>query len=155
EFPSGFLQDVERKRKELLVAALTIWRWGRQTPTSSLKHGKSLGSFESWSAWVRDPLLTLGCPDPVDRLRQLKARDPHRMRVSEIFGTWWEHHAGTPVKASELHVDVKEAIDPGQKHTRNWQAARVTELVGTRQSGFVLEIFTPSGAGKRGTEYRL
>jgi hypothetical protein len=29
-FLPGFLQDIERRRSELLTAALTIWRWGRQ-----------------------------------------------------------------------------------------------------------------------------
>src|SRR5262249_28445594 len=44
---------------------------------------------------------------------------------------------------------------PGQKRSRNYVAARVAELVGTRLAGFTLEIFEPGGAGKRGTRYRL
>jgi hypothetical protein len=29
-FAAGFLEDIERRRSELLTAALTIWRWGCQ-----------------------------------------------------------------------------------------------------------------------------
>ncbi len=58
----AFLRDIKRRRKELLAAILTIWRWGRTSPV--IKQGMPIGSFETWAAWCRDPLLTLGCPDP-------------------------------------------------------------------------------------------
>jgi hypothetical protein len=38
-FPAGFLDQVEQRRAELLTAALTIWRWGRQNATG-LTRGK-------------------------------------------------------------------------------------------------------------------
>jgi hypothetical protein len=75
KFPPGFLEEMERRRVELLSAVLTIWRWGRQN-AASLTHGKPLGGFEQWAEWCRDPLLTLGLPDPVERISQMKARDP-------------------------------------------------------------------------------
>ena len=155
KFAPGFLLDVENRRAELLIAALTVWRWGRQQAEGNLTHGKPLGSFEVWAKWVRDPLLTLGCPDPVERLTEIKARDPSRQRAAEIFTTWWEHHQDNPIKVSALDPTIIEIIDPGRKRTLHWHAARVAELVGTRQSGFLLEIFGLPGAGKRGTEYRL
>ena len=83
-FPAGFLEDIERRRAELLAAALTIWRWGRQNATA-LTRGKPLGSFETWAEWCRDPLLTLGCRDPVERIEALKANDPRRQRIAELF----------------------------------------------------------------------
>lgn len=47
-------------------------------------------------------------------------------------------------------------IDPGLKRGFNYWVAKVGELVGTRQSGFVLEIFEqPPKASKRGIKYRL
>jgi hypothetical protein len=33
-----------------------------------LARGKPLGGFEKWSQWARDPLLALGCQDPVERI---------------------------------------------------------------------------------------
>lgn len=62
---SGHWRMTER-RTELLAALLTIWRWGRLT--KGMKTGRTLGSFEQWCGWVRDPLLALGCKDPADRV---------------------------------------------------------------------------------------
>jgi hypothetical protein len=72
-FKPGFLEEVERRRGELLTAALTMWRWGRQN-ARSLKPGIALGSFETWGTWVRDPLLALGCQDAVAQIREIKAK---------------------------------------------------------------------------------
>ena len=91
-FTGGFLKDIERQRADLLAWVLTIWRWGRQN-AAGLKRGKSLGSFEIWAEWCRDPLLTLGCRDPVERIEVLKANDPRRQRIGELFQAWWDHHA--------------------------------------------------------------
>lgn len=89
-------------RNELLSAALTIWRWGRQNVAGAddadadIKRGITLGSFEQRGEWVRDPLLALDCPDPVTRIREIKERDPERQRVSELFAAWWEAHHDIP-----------------------------------------------------------
>jgi hypothetical protein len=96
-----------------------------------------LGSFETWGTWVRDPLLALGCQDPVAQIREIKARDPHRWKVAELYELWWEHHGDAPTKASELADEVKAAIDP-QSRGRQFIAKAVEDLAGTRQSGFVL-----------------
>ena len=69
-FKAGFLDSISRRRAELLTAALTIWRWGRQS--KHLPRGKPLGSFETWAEWCRDPLVALGCLDPVDRIGELR-----------------------------------------------------------------------------------
>ncbi len=135
-FKPGFLEEIERRRGELLAAALTVWRWGRQN-AGSLKPGIALGSFETWGTWARDPLLALGCQDPVAQIREIKARDPHRQKVAEIYELWWEHHGDAPTKASELAEEVKAAIDP-QGRGRQFIAKAVEDLAGTRQSGFVL-----------------
>src|SRR5215510_7240075 len=135
-FKPGFLEQIEKGRSELLGAALTIWRWGRQN-AHSLKPGIALGSFETWGTWVRDPLLALGCRDPVAQIREIKARDPRRQKVAEIFEMWWEHHGDAPTKASELADEVKAAIDP-QGRGRQFIVKAIEDLAGTRQSGFVL-----------------
>ena len=70
-FLPGFLDMIERRRAELLAAELTIWRWGRQN-AAALPRGKPLGSFETWAEWCRDPLMALGCRDPVERIENTK-----------------------------------------------------------------------------------
>lgn len=136
EFAPGFLEAIERRRAELLRAALTIWRYGRQQ-ADTLRKGRPFGSFEDWSAWVRDPLVTLGCRDPVERVEWVKAQDPHRQEVAELFRVWTDCHGETPVKAAELAEPVVRIIDP-QGRGRQFVTARLGSLIGTRSAGFVL-----------------
>ena len=124
-----------RDASELLAALLTIWRWGRIA--TDIKRGLPLGSFEQWCRWVRDPLLALGCQDPVDRVSEAKARDGRRQEVGDLFTLWWERHGDRPVAVSQLHEDVKEVADP-QGRGRQYLTARLEKLAGTRIAGFVL-----------------
>ena len=135
-FGTGFLDQIERQRAELLVACLTIWRWGRQNATL-LPRGKPLGSFETWAEWCRDPLVALGCRDPVERIEALKANDPRRQRIAELFQVWWEHHGATPIKANQLAEPVKAVADP-QGRGRQYLATFIAGLAGTHAAGFVL-----------------
>jgi hypothetical protein len=135
-FPPGFLDGIRRRRGELLSAALTIWRWGRQNQ-GELIRGQASGSFEQWSAWVRDPLITLGCADPMVRIAQAKQNDPHRKRIVDIFRVWHEHHGARPMRASELAEEVLEIADP-QRRGRQYQASFFEKMSGTRMAGFVL-----------------
>jgi putative DNA primase/helicase len=107
----AFLAEIEHRRRELLGAVLTIWRWGRQT-REDLKVGLPFGSYSDWTRWCRDPLFTLGCRDPVERLEDLAAADPRRQNKLAIFTAWWERHGDTPVTAKDLHEEVKKLIDP-------------------------------------------
>ena len=46
-----FLADIERRRAELLGAALTIWRFGRLN-AAKMEAGRPLGSYSTWTRWV-------------------------------------------------------------------------------------------------------
>jgi hypothetical protein len=141
-FAAGFLAEIASRRGELLTAVLTVWRWGRQT---SLERGLSLGSFEQWCSWCRDPLLALGCRDPVERVATLKARDPKRQHILELFQAWWEYHRDAVVTAAELADPVKDIADP-QKRGRQHLARFLQGLGGTRAAGF--ELIRQESAGK-------
>ena len=78
------------RRGELLSDCLTIWRWGRQQ--SNLKRGLPFGTYERWTAWVRDPLLALGCDDPVKGVQDARDRDPHRVNITALFAEWRVWH---------------------------------------------------------------
>jgi hypothetical protein len=72
------------RRAELLVAALTIVR-------AYIQEGRPrgldpLGSFEDWSRWVRDLLVWLGEPDPVET--QARFRDLQNAQLSALLGAW-------------------------------------------------------------------
>lgn len=143
DFAPGFLEETERARTGLLSAAVTIWRYGREH-AGELPRGRALGSFETWCEWVRDPLLALGCRDPVERVEIVKAQDPHRQQVAELFRTWHACHGRNPVKAAELHPDVLKVIDP-QGRGRNYVVSRLGTLADTRSAGFMLTCQKAAG----------
>ena len=135
-FDNDIVADATAQRGDLLRDVLTIWRWGRQNP-DSLRKGRPM-SFRQWMAWCRDPLLTLGCADPAARIAEVKARDPQRMRLAELFRAWWQHHHDTPMAVKGLADDVKELADPAQRG-RQALASAIGKLAGTRAAGFALE----------------
>jgi hypothetical protein len=113
-FATDFLRNIESRRAELLSATLTIWRWGRQH-AAELTSGRPLGSFEQWAEWCRDPLLALGCRDPVERIDKIKSDDPHRRNIVELFETWNAEHGDEPVKAKALAEPVRGLLDPQRR----------------------------------------
>jgi hypothetical protein len=135
KFPGDILTESLRQRQPLLIAALTIWRWGRQA--KDLKQGITFGSFERWASWARDPLLALGCQDPVERLSEAKERDPERQVIAALYAVWWEHHGPSPQTAYQLDPAVLKIIDP-KETGRQYVTAQLDRLAGTRVAGFVL-----------------
>ena len=89
-FPKGFLDRILKRRTELLAAALTIWRWGRQN-AARLTRGLPIGSFETWAEWVRDPLLEVApvwwTPDYLGSRSPRWARQDQPTRLSSA-GRW-------------------------------------------------------------------
>ncbi|MCA3283844.1 MAG: toprim domain-containing protein [Roseomonas sp.] len=136
DFRGDLLNETMAARAELLGAALTIWRWGRMLG-DDLSKGRSLGSFGEWGRWCRDPLLALGCRDPVARVADAKAADPRRQKVAEIFTAWWQAHGAKPIAVADLAEPVKDAADPAGRG-RQYLASVIRTLDGTRAAGFVL-----------------
>lgn len=141
-FQNDVVGDALAQRGDLLRDVLTIWRWGRQNP-QTLKKGRPM-SFPQWMAWCRDPLLTLGCADPAARIAEVKARDPQRMRLAELFHAWWARHHDMPMAVKGLAEDVKELADPLNRG-RQALAASIAKLAGTRAAGFALERVNTAG----------
>jgi len=154
EFKAGFLDDIRARRIELLQYVFTILRWGRQNP-DALTHGKALGSFDQWCSWVRDPLLTLGCPDPVARLAELKVKDPDRIDILGIFQKWWEHHEDDWTAAARLNDEVVQLLLHGRKFSRQRINSEVRQLIGTRIADYVLEEKKSETSKWAAAEFRL
>jgi hypothetical protein len=142
--------------------ALTIWRWGRQN-ADKLTKGKPLGSYETWGQWCRDPLITLGARDPVDRLAAVKGADPKRKRIQAVFEAWWNAHRGVPLTAKQLHqtvienIDEKAGVRDGEfRYSRQYVARWLTKHAGTRLGGYVLTADESDGPdSKKINVYRL
>jgi hypothetical protein len=141
-FTTDIRAEVTKRRAELLAELLTIWRWGRLA--RDIGTGRALGSFEQWCAWVRDPLLELGCKDPAERVSESKERDDRRQVIAELFAVWWETHRDRPMAIRELHDDVRQVADP-QGRGRQYLASQLEKLAGTRMAGFILTRQAPAG----------
>jgi hypothetical protein len=143
KFDNDILGDVTAQRAELLAALLTIWRWGRRS-TDDIREGRPLGSFRRWCRWIRDPLVALGCLDPVEQMSEAKASDARRRALADLFQIWWSKHRDAPMKVSDLDDEVKQMADP-QRKGRQYLASYFEKLVKTRTAGYVLTIQKPSG----------
>jgi hypothetical protein len=141
EFAGDFLSETAMHRPELLNAALTILRYGRQHD-ATLARGEALGGFPQWCRWVRDPLLALGCKDPVARIPEAKQADPARINALEIFSIWWQYHQNNEITTKDLHAHVKTTIlsqVDTKKRNRQALAERVSQLKKTVVGDFRLE----------------
>ena len=150
-FPNDIKADVWRDRRKLLAALVTIWRWGRLQ--RDLPAGRAIGSFEMWSRWVRDPLVALGCRDPVERLGEAKARDIRRQATAELFLAWWDRHQDRPMALRDLDEHVVRLIDP-QGRGRQFVSSQFGKLAGTRIAGLVLNRQPATGHWSAAT-YRM
>src|SRR5262249_16279382 len=138
-----FLGQVQARRGELLAAALTIWRWGRQN-AADVAPGRPLGGVEAWAAWVRDPPLALGGWGPGERVGRVEASDPPRRQGAELCEGWWSQHADGPIGVADLAETVRTVADP-QGRGRQFLANYLAKLAGTRAAGFLLSRQEPAG----------
>lgn len=142
-FTGDLVPELLADRADLLRDVLTVWRWGRQAG-DALPRGLALGSFEQWCRWCRDPLLALGCQDPVKRVADAKLNDPRRRAVAELFHAWHKAHGSEVVTVATLAPSVQAVANPDRK-PRQWLTARIRRLAGTRLAGFVLVHDAPDG----------
>jgi len=150
-FPGDIREDIHRDRARLLAAALIIWRWGRLE--AGLCRGRPMGSFETWARWVRDPLVALGCCDPVERIGEAKERDARRQSTAELFKLWWDCHGDRAVALRDLDERVLRQVDP-QSRGRQFVSTQFGKLAGTRIAGFVLHRHAAVGHWSAAT-YRM
>lgn len=99
------IRDVLHKRGRYVSAALTIIRaWivaGR--PKTDCK---TLASYGEWSELCRQPLLWLGCADPVASVFETMIEDPDRETLARLLAAW---HAVFGNTAAMIREAIKQA----------------------------------------------
>jgi hypothetical protein len=159
----AWLAHIEARRGALLGAGLTIWRFGRQLEQAGrLDAGAALGSYDRWCRWIRDPLIALGCRDPVGRIDELRAADPLRENLAELFAIWWDTHADRWVSPSARRPKDVEALadavrQVADRENRGPQHLRtvLNGLDNAREAGFVFERYRDPKAPTMPSTYRL
>ncbi|WP_421989931.1 hypothetical protein [Roseococcus sp.] len=100
------LREAHLHRPELLVSALTVLRAYHvagypNAPTP-------LGSFETWSTWVRGALLWLGRADPVLTMETVRAQDPRLESLVTVIEHWHQSLGASAVTVREIIACASE-----------------------------------------------
>lgn len=102
---------VAKNYKQYRADALTILA-GYCAAGRPVERVKPFGSFEGWSALVRQAVLWAGCADPCDTRRRLaETSDTQRATLGDLLAAWHEVHGDTPKRIAE----VLETLYPGGK----------------------------------------
>lgn len=83
EFEFDPIKEVAERRSDYVLAATTIM--AGYIASGERVTVRPFGSFELWSRLVREPLMWLGLPDPVDAMRVLEAADPEREQLRSML----------------------------------------------------------------------
>ena len=100
QFSGDPLGTVRAERERYASLALTViraWIAAGQTPVNC----RPLASYAQWSAWVRQPLLWLGLPDPAERVFEQLAQDPDRETLGRLLAAWKRVHGNRPAMIRE------------------------------------------------------
>jgi putative DNA primase/helicase len=89
KFPFDPVQFVTKHRPRLVVAALTILR-AYQITNRKVKLDP-FGSFEAWSARVREALVWLGLEDPCSSQERLREKDTRKGTLASVMAAWRAH----------------------------------------------------------------
>ncbi len=78
------IELITRDRVKLLSAVFTILRGYRQAGCPG-QNENLLGSFEEWSRQVAGAVRWIGMPDPIQSQDILRAEDPERQKLEDVF----------------------------------------------------------------------
>ncbi|MCX5671419.1 MAG: hypothetical protein NTU94_08895 [Planctomycetota bacterium] len=119
------LEWVDENRPRLLTAALTILAayFKAGCPAQALP---PYGSFEGWSALVRQAVVWIGLPDPcLTRAKLMESADVTSGSLSQLTEAWQEYarcfHGGGGLKVSEMLT----RLYPAEHHSTPTDAASV------------------------------
>jgi hypothetical protein len=101
QFSGDPLAQVRANRGRYVSLALTIiraWIVSNDAPITC----KALASYGQWSNWVRQPLLWLGLPDPVDRVFERLAQDPDREALGRMLHLWKQEFGSSPTMVRDV-----------------------------------------------------
>ena len=94
------VERAEAERGSLVAAALTVLLAHRAA--GAPRQAQPLGSFEAWSAAVRDPLIWLGCADPLLTMAAIQEDDPEKAELDAVLIQWAEKIGDERVTVAQI-----------------------------------------------------
>jgi len=101
---------VRANRGAYLTAALTVLRAFHVAGRP--KQSEPLGSFGSWSRWVRDSLIWLGQADSVTTLDRVRENDPKLDALTAVLTQWWEVIGSRRVSVQDIIEQATRTTPP-------------------------------------------
>ena len=138
--------EARRNRGRYVSACLTIILAYRRA--GAPRQTTPLGSFETWSQFVRDAIVWAGLPDPCANADKLREADPELERFLNVaqqweahFGNDWKNLADVIAEAnrhesSELKLVLMNVADVGRDVSANRFAAFLARYVDRQLAGF-------------------
>jgi hypothetical protein len=138
EFTVNPLQLIRQDRGRYVTAALTVLRAfhlaGRPQQV------QPLGSFDSWSRWVRDALVWLGEADPCETMERARAEDPQLEKLRSVMHHWQQALGNRSLSAADIVEFAESAAHDNARRFREalMAVASVGHMVDTRRLGIWL-----------------
>ena len=117
QFNGDPLATVRAERERYVSLALVIIRAWVESAAASV-NCKPLASYSQWGAWVRQPLLWLGMPDPADRVFEQLAQDPDRETLGRLLCAWGAAFGSTPAMIREAVAMAETGFGEAAKALR-------------------------------------
>lgn len=113
---TGFKHDpilpwVQKERKKLVIAALTVLRAYHFAGRPS--QGLSRMRFNAWSDLVRSAIVWTGQTDPCEGRKEIREQgDPTREALCTLLRRWYETWGGAWKSVADIRIAMKEARSP-------------------------------------------
>lgn len=117
QFVGDPLTAVRRYRENYVSLALTVIRAWIASGEAHI-NCKPLASYSQWGAWVRQPLLWLGLPDPAERVFEQLAADPDREALGRLLAAWQRVHGNRPAMIREAVAAAETGFADEAKNLR-------------------------------------
>jgi hypothetical protein len=112
---------VQHERPRLTVAALTVVRafFAAGCPAQGVQ---PMGSFEAWSALIREALIWVGEPDPNEGRKGLEIEsDPEYEQLATLLDAWQACYATTEVRTlAQVKMDIALYAASGRQPPNTW-----------------------------------
>lgn len=148
-FQNSPLAALRERRAEAVGYALNIIAAFRAAggPASG---APSIGTYEEWSRYCREPLIWLGQPDPAQSLIDQVSHDPERESLSEFLDAWFQVFGTASVTVRKLiskadeHPALMDALEElpvmdGRYVNRGKLGWFISKNRGRRAGGFRIE----------------
>jgi hypothetical protein len=111
-FAGDPIKRVMADRGRYVADAYTVIRGYMAAGSPKVSVG-SFGSYETWSAMVRAPLLWLDRTDPVESLKTARDEDPDLTDIGQLFAEWDTHMMRDVPYTSQRLIEISEGRGAG------------------------------------------